>query len=175
MSKIKELFPESAPGLIMVTNETYNLHDIMVIQEGWVIRKIKDCIKDNKDKIQLRLLEEDNFEDIYKIYLKCNIITEDLESERDYRKNIIRVSNPLFDKVDPYIPNETSLVQASDYLFNITKDFLIKNITLPDDFLLKYYNGSTTLSNLYKQFKGKENFINVINYIRSKVGIKENN
>lgn len=163
------------PEMIILDNDEYNLHDIINLLDDWVLVKIKDCIINHKDKIQLRLLGEDNFNRVYNKYLDNKNMFDyymnniDINCKRDYRKHSIELFNPIINNINSTIPNETCLVEISDYLSSKENW-----ISLPDNYIIEFYGGSIKLGDLYKQFKGKDNFINLIKYVRKEVGIVNN-
>lgn len=84
-----------------------------------------------------------------------------------------KINDELYEYVGEVdkIYNEQEFIEISDYIFNniqTEKTFYISDLK---NTLLYFYHGYIKSENLFKQFKGSNNFIDLINKLRDRVGI----
>lgn len=151
--------------LMLLSYPEYNLNTLFHKYDNYVLTKVLE----STNKIKIGLFEE-KFDDFYKVCYEGEegILKEKL-SKLDYTPyKDLRISDVCYEYAGEYdhICNETELIEVSDNIKDIDN--------IKDNDIIYIVHGYIAVDNLYKQFKGKSNFVDLIKYVRKEVGIINN-
>lgn len=151
--------------LMLLSYPEYNLNTLFYKYDNYVLTKILE----SDSKIKIGLFEE-KFDDFYRIcYEEEEHILKEKLSKLVYTPyKDLRISDTCYGYAGEcnHINNETELIEVSDFIKDINN--------IKDNDIVYIVHGYITVDNLYKQFKGKDNFIDLIKYVRKEVGIVNN-
>ena len=144
--------------LVKITNTDYNISSIIYIYDDYVLTSLSNS---KNNRLKLNLLGEINKEEFFK---KC--YSEHL-GELSFHLNNYSVANKNY-SIRTIVcgnvnPKEFSQISNEDDLVEIINN--INNIDNENE-TVSFYFGWITINNLYKQFKGKDNFIKIYTYIK---------
>lgn len=145
--------------LIWIINDKYELDNLIYIYEDYVLYQLKEAINNKSETLKINLLGEIKIGNLLNFY-------EDKKELDKYLKNALPTNNfnisirfelavPTFGVLKK-IFNEGDLIEVVEN---------IKDIEDKEESVRFYYN-EIKIKDLYKQFKGKDNFIKIYNHIK---------
>lgn len=145
--------------LIWIINDEYKLNDLIYIYEDYILSELKKAIDNKLKSVKITLLGEVETNDLLSFYKDKQELNNLFSSlilvkRTDYSRQL-EVFNPTQDIVNN--------INSEDDLIEIVEN--IKN-TEDSNEIVSYYLGRIKIKDLYKQFKGKNNFIKIYNYIK---------
>ena len=148
--------------LIWIINEEYNLKNLVYIYDDYVLSNLADALKNHKENVQITLLGEVPIKELQKYYdqteLKNHLSSFIYVKTRNKNRTIL--CGNVVGKVVTKINTEDDLIEIIDNINNLNEE----------NQLISYYFGAIKLKDLYRQFKGKDNFIKIIEHIRNIIG-----
>lgn len=145
--------------LIWVINDEYRLNNLIFIYEDYILSELKKAIDNKLKSLKITLLGEVKTTELlsfYKDKQKLNSLFTTLipVSRINYSRQL-----EVFNSTQDIVNN----INSEDDLIEIIEN--IKDIEDSNE-IVSYYLGRIKIEDLYKQFKGKNNFIKIYNYIK---------
>lgn len=167
MNKVKE-FKVDYKGIFII-NPEYGLSDLKYIYEDYILTEIKNALDNNLKTVKITFLGEVDLNELLKYYINKEELKDYLSklipTKRVNFSRQIEVAMPSFNKVVKRISSEDDLIEIAEQIKGDEDEYK----------LIGYYLGRIRIKDLYKQFKGKENFNRIINYVKQTIELNKAN
>lgn len=145
--------------LIWIINDEYKLNNLIFIYEDYILSELKKAIDNKIKSLKITLLGKVKTTELLSFYKDKqelnSLFTILIPVKRTNYSRQLEVFNPTQDVVNN--------INSEDDLIEVIKN--IKDIKDRDE-IVSYYLGKIKIKDLYRQFKGKDNFIKIYNYIK---------